>query len=110
MQVPRTIAPGLTLGAALSNSTREQPCASLPVTTRRIGLIAAVMSRIPRRPRVVLSGQFDEDDDAGCNDGTSDVRHLYDPRPARSRFVRRCGMRAGVSEPADQADRRPEPR
>ena len=28
----------LTLGAALSNSTRERPCASLPVTTRRIGL------------------------------------------------------------------------
>src|SRR5712691_13400647 len=43
MQVPRTIAPGLTLGAALSNSTRERPAASLPVTTRRIGLMASVM-------------------------------------------------------------------
>src|SRR5215471_4891871 len=39
MQVPLLIAPGLTLGAALSNSTRERPLASLPVTTRRIGLI-----------------------------------------------------------------------
>src|ERR1051325_3506159 len=37
MQVPRLIAPGLTFGAALSNSTQERPCASLPVTTRRIG-------------------------------------------------------------------------
>src|SRR5215210_6699943 len=34
---------GLTLGAALSNSTRERPCASLPVTTRRIGFIASAM-------------------------------------------------------------------
>src|SRR5204862_8015900 len=30
-------APGLTLGAALSKSTRERPCASFPVTTRRMG-------------------------------------------------------------------------
>src|SRR6266852_4835244 len=30
-------APGLTLGAALSNSTRDLPCASFPVTTRRMG-------------------------------------------------------------------------
>src|SRR5438270_592576 len=30
-------APGFTFGAALSKSTRERPCASLPVTTRRIG-------------------------------------------------------------------------
>src|SRR6185369_16034629 len=37
MQVPRLIAPGLTFGAALSNSTHDRPCASLPVTTRRIG-------------------------------------------------------------------------
>src|SRR5215468_12631444 len=43
MQVPRTIAPGLTLGAALSNSTHERPCASLPVTTRRIGLGSAIV-------------------------------------------------------------------
>src|ERR1700752_1182933 len=44
MQVPLLTAPGLTLGAALSNSTRERPCASLPVTTRRIGLIGSGMS------------------------------------------------------------------
>src|SRR5258708_34764227 len=43
MQVPRLMAPGLTLGAALSNSTRERPCASLPVTTRRIGFIPSGM-------------------------------------------------------------------
>src|SRR4051812_172915 len=30
-------APGFTLGAALSQSTRERPSAALPVTTRRIG-------------------------------------------------------------------------
>jgi len=41
MQVPLLTAPGLTLGAALSNSTRERPFASLPVTTRRIGLIGS---------------------------------------------------------------------
>src|SRR5258708_9071072 len=29
-------APGLTFGAAPSKSTRERPCASFPVTTRRI--------------------------------------------------------------------------
>src|SRR4029077_10021130 len=43
MQVPRTIAPGLTLGAALSNRTHERPCASFPVTTRRIGFGVSVM-------------------------------------------------------------------
>src|SRR5262245_11984574 len=43
MHVPGRIAPGFTLGAALSYSTRERPCASLPVTTRRIGLILSVM-------------------------------------------------------------------
>src|ERR1700756_899882 len=32
-----------TLGAALSNSTRERPCASLPVTTRRMGLGASLI-------------------------------------------------------------------
>src|SRR3954463_10338618 len=47
MQVPRLMAPGLTLGAALSNSTRERPCASLPVTTRRIGFIPAGMAFLP---------------------------------------------------------------
>jgi hypothetical protein len=31
-----------TLGAALSNSTPERPCASLPVTTRRIGLTSVI--------------------------------------------------------------------
>src|SRR5437879_12566080 len=30
-------APGLPLGAALSNSTRDLPCSSFPVTTRRMG-------------------------------------------------------------------------
>jgi len=43
MQVPRTIAPGLTFGAALSNKTPERPCASFPVTTRRIGFGVSVM-------------------------------------------------------------------
>jgi len=41
-QVPGRIAPGLTLGAALSNSTRERPRSSLPVTTRRIGFTFSV--------------------------------------------------------------------
>src|SRR6266581_76537 len=36
-------APGLTLGAAPSNSTRERPCASFPVTTRRMGRSFSVM-------------------------------------------------------------------
>src|ERR1044071_8312663 len=53
MQVPRLIAPGLTFGAALSNSTQERPWASLPVTTRRIGFGSlvniAVLSFSPRR-------------------------------------------------------------
>jgi len=43
MQVPGRIAPRLTFGAALSNSTRDLPFASLPVTTRRIGLTLSVM-------------------------------------------------------------------
>src|SRR3954466_9210916 len=37
MPVPGRIAPGFTLGAALSYTTHERPCASWPVTTRRIG-------------------------------------------------------------------------
>src|SRR5580693_3114185 len=52
MQVPLLTAPGLTFGAALSNSTRERPCASLPVTTRRIGLTGSAMDvLVERRPR-----------------------------------------------------------
>src|SRR3981081_3460106 len=47
MQVPLLTAPGLTLGAALSNRTRERPFASLPVTTRRIGLIGSGMGFLP---------------------------------------------------------------
>src|SRR4029078_9421915 len=53
MHVPRLIAPGLTFGAALSNSTHDRPCASLPVTTRRIGFGSldniAVLSFAPHR-------------------------------------------------------------
>src|ERR1051326_6308592 len=52
MQVPRLIAPGLTFGAALSNSTQERPCASLPVTTRRIGFGSLVsISGLTFQPR-----------------------------------------------------------
>src|SRR6266849_8568178 len=36
-------APGLTLGAAPSKSTRERPYSSFPVTTRRIGRSFSVM-------------------------------------------------------------------
>src|SRR5260221_8880539 len=36
-------APGLTFGAALSNSTRDFPFASFPVTTRRMGRSFSVM-------------------------------------------------------------------
>src|SRR6185312_2824387 len=43
MQVPLLIAPGLTFGAALSNSTHERPCSSLPVTTRRIGFSSSAI-------------------------------------------------------------------
>jgi len=45
MHVPRLIAPGLTLGAALSNSTQDRPWASLPVTTRLIGLGSFAIAR-----------------------------------------------------------------
>src|ERR1700733_8990771 len=48
MQVPRLIAPGLTFGAALSNSTPERPYSSLPVTTRRIGRGSDVSASPPR--------------------------------------------------------------
>src|SRR6266404_7598207 len=44
MQVPRLIAPGFTLGAALSNSTHERPCVSFPVTTRRIGFTSSAIA------------------------------------------------------------------
>src|SRR5258707_3891782 len=44
MQVPRLIAPGFTLGAALSNSTQERPCVSFPVTTRRIGFTSSAIA------------------------------------------------------------------
>jgi hypothetical protein len=44
MQVPGRMAPGLTFGASLSQSTQERPCASLPVTTRRIGLILLLIA------------------------------------------------------------------
>lgn len=37
------IGPGLASGAALSNSTRERPRSSFPVTTRRIGFIGLDM-------------------------------------------------------------------
>src|SRR6266581_3329166 len=37
-------APGLTLGAALSKSTRDLPCPSFPVTTRRMGRGFSAMS------------------------------------------------------------------
>src|SRR5947208_1205776 len=37
-------APGLTLGAALSKKTRDLPCASFPVTTRRMGRGFSVMA------------------------------------------------------------------
>src|SRR5262249_37398100 len=43
MQVPRLIAPGFTLGAALSNRTQDRPCASFPVTTRRIGVTSSTI-------------------------------------------------------------------
>src|SRR5258708_36730460 len=37
-------APGLTLGAAPSKSTRERPYSSFPVTTRRMGRSFSVMA------------------------------------------------------------------
>src|SRR5258706_1375113 len=43
MPVPFLKALALTLGAALSNSTFDLPCASFPVTTRRIGLIPSAI-------------------------------------------------------------------
>jgi hypothetical protein len=45
MHVPGRIAPGLTFGAALSNSTRDLPLASLPVTTRRIGFSLSAITK-----------------------------------------------------------------
>jgi hypothetical protein len=38
--------PGFTFGAGPSNNTRERPCASLPVTTRRMGFRGRVMGGI----------------------------------------------------------------
>src|SRR2546430_15261578 len=48
-------APGLTLGAALSKSTRERSCASFPVTTRRMGRSFSVMGfySIQLQPRLL---------------------------------------------------------
>src|SRR5258706_2117395 len=43
MPAPGLTAPGLTFGAAPSKSTRERPCASFPVTTRRIGRSVSFM-------------------------------------------------------------------
>src|SRR4030095_7011102 len=42
--VPFLNAFALTLGAALSYSTHDRPCSSLPVTTRRMGLMPSAMS------------------------------------------------------------------
>jgi hypothetical protein len=42
--VPFLKALALTLGAALSKTTQDRPCASLPVTTRRMGLIPSAMA------------------------------------------------------------------
>src|SRR6267143_5075910 len=69
-------APGLPLGAALSKSTRDLPCPSFPVTTRRIGRSfsamdsmisaarpardkgyhAAEVFRMPERRRILIVG------------------------------------------------------
>src|SRR6185503_6855675 len=46
MPVPFLKALALTLGAALSNNTFDLPCASFPVTTRRIGLIPSAIVAI----------------------------------------------------------------
>src|SRR4029077_7848160 len=99
MQVPRTIAPGLTLGAALSNRTHERPCASFPVTTRRIGFGVSVMlvsplfltlaehcptwgeARPPRNIDQKLRGGKNHDAPRGPS-GTAarDARKLYNTR------------------------------
>src|SRR5450759_2305065 len=53
MPVPFLKVLAMTLGAALSISTRDLPCASLPVTTRRIGLIPSLIALIlPESARV----------------------------------------------------------
>src|SRR5262245_40013242 len=72
MLVPFWNGLALTLGAALSNSTRERPWASLPVTTRRIGLMSLMSTLAPlermeirrarRRPRFFCDGVHVGDD------------------------------------------------
>jgi hypothetical protein len=47
MQVPRLMAPGLTFGAALSSRTHDRPRASVPVTTRLIGLGSSAIVSFP---------------------------------------------------------------
>src|SRR6266851_4863108 len=116
MQVPRTIAPGLTLGAGPSNNTRARPWASLPVTTRRIGFGASAMtapfvldarSSLPRHRR---RGCCTEEVIDAARDSGETIGDLSNLGPACSMFVAGSGMDAGFSDPADQAHRRPESR
>ena len=94
----------LTLGAALSNSTQERPCASLPVTTRRIGLMSSrhapaplermKIGRAARHPRLL-------------GDRVHVGHHVDHHRPlhARSPACQRAGELAGFRHPdADAAE------
>src|SRR5882672_5574977 len=110
MQVPRTTAPGLTLGAALSNSTRERPRASLPVTTRRIGFTLSGMGFLLVRGFVDIASAGDkkEKNDVRIGaqvgrDACCDLRRILLPA-ARSRAG------ADLSQPAGAHHRRSEPR
>src|SRR5258707_12142820 len=79
MQVPRLIAPGLTLGAALSNSSHDRPPSSLPVTTRRIGFSPSAIGspqfsarRKASSVRTALSSHPVIDHDDGRDQGAKD--------------------------------------
>src|SRR5262249_21291577 len=123
MHVPRLIAPGFTLGAALSNRTQERPCASFPVTTRRIGLTASAIARLligrlRKLDESQLHCHYHERSTGSApaphHEGisrASNSRHRPDCRPRADERVSECCKRtdAQFSEPHDQDHRWSEP-
>src|SRR5689334_12110901 len=81
-------APGLTFGAGPSKSTHERPCASWPVTTRRIGFTSCVIRPAPFR-----------------NEYTSVPREPHDRTPPRSmRLCRFDKNRLGIVQGGEVLD------
>src|SRR4029077_9025610 len=109
MRVPRLIAPGLTLGAALSNSTHDRPRSSLPVTTRRIGFSSSAIDH----PLVFRPAQKLIQFEPHCHPTPSSTMMMADPgnktqgigsEPVRaSRFVASIIAVAAALAPSDRA-------